>query len=91
MSVPALDLVVERLVLEGIPLTPEQASTLARLVEEELRLLAAGGGLSDNGDAFIVDLKPVALSQPPDLPALSRVLARRITAETKRAMVNYGR
>jgi len=91
VSGPVLDLVVERLVLEGLALTPEQASTLAGLVEAELRLLAAGGGLPGGGDAFFVDVKPAALSQPPDLTALSRVLAQRIAAEVKPAMVQYGR
>ena len=91
MNGPGLNLVVERIVLDGITLPPEQASALARLVEDELRLLASGGGIFDDNDALLLDVKPITLLEPPDLPALARVLARRIAAEVRRARVDHER
>ena len=90
MSGPAIDLVVECLVLEGIGLNPEQAATLAELVEEELRRMLAGGALSSGRDLALVDSKPIALAQPPDLAALARTLAQRIAADAKSAGAGHG-
>ena len=74
--------------LDGIALPREQAMVLAGLVEDELRMLAASGGMSGGRDAFILDTKPTTLSEPPDLQALARVLAGRIAVEVQRAKVD---
>ena len=83
-----VDLVVERLVLEGLDLIPEQAATLARLVEAEVRRIVDGGQFTASRTADAV--APVTLSEPQHLPALARVLAQRIADEALSAVVGHG-
>jgi hypothetical protein len=78
---PAVDLVVDRLVLEGGSLDADEAGDLARLIEEELGLLLAEGGRAGHRRSSLVDAKPVALASPADPRALARALAERIAAE----------
>ena len=66
MNGRSLDLVIERRVLEGIPLTPEQASTLARLVEEGVKPVVAAARLpssspSSSASAVMTDAADEAL------------------------------
>ena len=90
MRSPAVDLVVERLVVEGFDLIPEQGATLAVLVEDELRRLAAAGGLSGGRRVALADALPAALALPPDLPAMARALAQHIVDEIAAARGDHG-
>ena len=80
MTPVAIDLVVDRLVLEVGALTDTQAAGLAVLVEEELRLALAGGRIQDDRSLTVGDVMPVGLSGPADPRLLARLLAQRIAA-----------
>ncbi len=90
MTDRSLDLVVERLVLDGIELAPDQAATLGALVEAEVRRIIDGGRLTASRMVGAIDVYPIALSQPPDLAALARVLAERITDEALSGVSGHG-
>jgi hypothetical protein len=90
MSRGAVDLVVERLLVDGLDLTPEQAGELGRLLEEELRPIVAGGGPSALAADGITAVIPVSLKQPPDLRALARELAKQVAARAMRAGAGHG-
>lgn len=81
MRPPAVDLVVDRLVLEGDLLSPEQAGELAELVQEELGRMLAEGRRADHRRSSLVDVKPVALASPAEPRGLARALAERVAAE----------
>lgn len=85
MTGPGTDLVVERLVLDGVDLDPERARRLARLVEDELREVLAAGGLGGHGGSTLTDAAPVSLGDPVDLDALARTLVRRIVRQASLA------
>jgi hypothetical protein len=78
VSPAAVELVIERILLEGLELNQEQAGELRRLIVEELRPLVAGGGGSALPAEGVADVTPVALSDPPELRALARAVARRV-------------
>ncbi len=85
MSRGALDLVVDRLVVDGLDLPPERGEELARLVEEELRPIVAGGAYSALREGTVSSVQPLSLTQPLDLRELARALARRIAARAMEA------
>ena len=89
MTDRGLDLVVERLVLDGIELSSDQAATLGALVEAEVRRIVDGGRLTAPRTVGAIDVNPIALS-PPDLSALARVLAERITDEALGGVAGHG-
>jgi hypothetical protein len=78
---PALDLVVDRLVLEAVSLSSDQVGELAGLIEEELRRVVAEGAAPGGRRSRLVEVKPVALAEPADPRALARALAERVAAE----------
>jgi hypothetical protein len=78
---PALDLVVDRLVLEAVSLSSDQAGELARLIEDELRRVVAEGAAPGGRRSPLVEVKPIALAEPADPRALARALAERVAAE----------
>lgn len=90
MSDRGFDLVVDRLVLEGINLSPDQATALGVLVEAEVRRIIDGGRLTASRTTGEIDAHPIALSEPPDLRALARVLAERITDEALGGVSGHG-
>lgn len=90
MTGRGVDLVVERLVLEGLDLIPEQAATLVRLIEAEVRRIIDGGRLTAARTVSATNVQPIALAQPPDLSALARLLAERITDEALSGVVGHG-
>lgn len=74
----AMDLVIDRLLIEGVELPPERGEELLRLLEEELRPVLAGGGPSAASDPGLAEAKPTSFGQPVDLRELARVMARRV-------------
>jgi hypothetical protein len=86
----AVDLVVERLLLEGVDLPPERGDELVRLLEEELRPLVAGGGLSALPGEGLSEAIPTSFGQPVDLRALARVMARRVARGILEAGGDHG-
>jgi hypothetical protein len=86
----AVDLVVDRLLIEGVDLTPERGAELVRLLEEELRPLVAGGGLSALPDEGLSEAKPTSFGQPVELRTLARVMARRVARGILEAGGDHG-
>jgi hypothetical protein len=78
----ALDLSIDRLVLDGLDPSEEAATTLGDLVATELRRILDGGGSGGAGATAGAEREPIILSTPPDVSALARVLAERIAAQT---------
>jgi hypothetical protein len=78
----ALDLSIDRLVLDGLDLSAEAATTLSGLVASELRRIIDGGGSGSASATAGAEREPLILSSPPDVPTLARVLAERIAAES---------
>ena len=90
MSAHPFDLVVEPRVLEGIELIPEQAGTLAGLIETEVRRIIDGGRLASTRTVTGVDVQAVALAEPPDLTAFARALAERIADQALSGVTGHG-
>jgi hypothetical protein len=87
----AVDLVVERLVLEAAELTQEQAGELAGLVQEELGRILAGAGWQGDRRLTLGEVKPVGLAVAADPRLLARVLAQRIAGEADLSGWVHGR
>lgn len=81
MSAGRIDLVIDRLVVEGIDLTRGDADELARLVEEELGRIVDAGARPRGRDVSLVQAMPDSLGERADMPALARALAERIATE----------
>lgn len=81
MSAARIDLVIDRLVVEGVDLAHGEADTLVRLVEEELRRLTDAGDRPQSRDVALIDAKPLSLGEPADLRVLARALAERVAAQ----------
>lgn len=81
MNAQAVDLVIDRLVLAGVEMSPEQAGTLSGLLEQELRRILNGTRDLRPHDRSLAEALPVSFAQPEDLSVLARVLAERIAAE----------
>lgn len=80
MSAARVDLVIDRLVVDGLDLSAAEADELARRVERELRRLA-GPTRARNRHVGLLEAKPLSLADPADTQALARALAERIAAE----------
>jgi hypothetical protein len=78
----ALDLSIDRLVLDGLDLPSDAAETLRARVESELGRILHGRGTTTSARP---ELEPIVLGSPPDMLALARVLAARIADEADRA------
>jgi hypothetical protein len=81
--VGALDLVVDRLVLEGVSLPAAAMASLSAIVEAELRRIFDGGGPPTVGSVVDGERRPLLLATPPGVPALGRELAERIAAQVR--------
>ncbi|HEU0237003.1 MAG TPA: hypothetical protein VFR14_11250 [Candidatus Limnocylindrales bacterium] len=82
MSGDALEVAIDRLVLDGVELPADAVATFSALVERELRRILDGGGPAAGGWAAApAELRPLILSTPPDVPALARDVAERIALE----------
>jgi hypothetical protein len=78
MSGGALDVAIDRLVLDGVLIPADAVATLGELIESELRRILDGGGRPGEGSSVGAELDPLILTNPPDVPKLVRDLAERI-------------
>lgn len=90
MSAARVDLVIDRLVVEGLDLTSAEADDLARRVERELRRLADPTARARSRHVALLEAKPLSLGEGSDPQALARVLAERIAAESGIALSEVG-
>jgi hypothetical protein len=89
MTARGVEIAIDRLVLDGFDMAPEQSEMLVRLVEAEVRRIVDGGRLTATRTMSAAQIQPLALSDPPDLPALARALAERITDEAADGVVGH--
>lgn len=81
MNPPRIDLVVERLVIAGIDLTPDQAAELGALVEDALRTLVVQARVPATRTVGLAEATPTGLAHPVDHRSLARVVAERIVSQ----------
>jgi hypothetical protein len=80
MSADRIDVVIDRLVVDGLDLDRADLEELAPLITEELRRLAGTGGALGTRTATLLELRELSADEAADPRAIARALATRIAA-----------